>query len=209
MYQSSKYRIYKEHGELQQALERLQYFTEARGPTWTEIADQVSYTIAKALMSEDVDVEERYQQSLALGEALKARRGKAVPVRIREIVGTLEGVTTALRALRRLALGLNVMDMDDSMGKIIMLRMRWGRLLEFVDEESDWITRLVTEARWKVAEGVDQGKLSSRFKTLMNRAAVNFGIEIEAPVDENCPPKIRRLSEGEGVRVKWDSDDDL
>ena len=40
---------------------------------------------------EDVDVEEQYQQSLALGEALKARRGKAVPVRVREIVGTLEG----------------------------------------------------------------------------------------------------------------------
>ena len=38
MHQSSKYRIYKEHGELQQALERLQDFTEARGPTWTEIA---------------------------------------------------------------------------------------------------------------------------------------------------------------------------
>ena len=149
------------------------------------------------------------QQSLALGKALKARRGKAVPVRIREIVGTLEGVTAALPALRRLTLGLNVMDMDDSMGKIIMLRMRWGRLLEFVDEESDWITRLVTEARWKVAEGVDEGKLSSRFKTLMNRAAASFGIETEAPVDENRPPKIRRLSEGEGVRVKWDSDDDL
>lgn len=74
------------------------------------------------------------QQSLALGKALKARRGKAVPVRIREIVGTLEGVTAALRALRRLTLGLNVMDMDDFMGKITMLRMRWGRLLEFVDE---------------------------------------------------------------------------
>ena len=43
----------------------------------------------------------------------------------------------------------------------------------------------------------------------MNRAAASFGIEIEAPVDENRPPKIRRLSEGEGVRVKWDSDDDL
>ena len=55
-------------------------------------------------MSEDVDVEERYQQSLALSEALKARRGKAIPVRVREIVGTLEGVTTALRALRRLAI---------------------------------------------------------------------------------------------------------
>ena len=92
MYQSSKYRIYKEHGEFQQALERLQYFTEARGPTWTEIADQVSYTIAKALMSEDVDVEERYQQSLALSEALKARRGKALPVRIREIVGSSRGL---------------------------------------------------------------------------------------------------------------------
>ena len=43
-------------------------------------------------MSEDVDVEERYQQSLALSEALKARRGKALPVRIREIVGSSRGL---------------------------------------------------------------------------------------------------------------------
>ena len=64
------------------------------------------------------------------------------------------------------------------MGKIMMLRMRWRRLLEFLDEESDWITGLVMEARWKVAEGVDQGKLSSRFKTLMDRAAASFGIEV-------------------------------
>ena len=206
MYESSKHRIYKEHDDLQQALERLQDFTEARGESWTEIADRVSYTIGKALMNEDVDVEERYQQSLALGEALKARRGKAVPVRIREIAGTLEGVTTALRALKRLALGLNMKDMDTEMGKIMMLRMRWRRLLEFLDEESDWITGLVMGARWKVTEGVDQGKLSSRFKTLMDRAAASFGIEVEVPVNENRPPKKMRLGEGEGVRVEWDDD---
>jgi hypothetical protein len=202
-------RIHKEHGELRETLEHLQGFTYGTGgSSWTESADRASYAIAKALMSNEVDLEERYQESLALGLALNARSGKAVPLRIREIIGTLEGVTSALRSLRRLALGLNVTDMDTAMGCISMLRVRWGRLLAFVDEESDWIHAMVAEARQKVTEAVQQGKLSSRFETLMNRTASSFGIEVEVP-DENRPPKKVRFDESEGVRMEWNSDDDL
>ena len=196
-----------ERRELRERLESLKDFTGDTEGSWTEIADRVSYTIARALIRSQVDLEERYQESLTLGEALEARSGKAVPLRIREVVGTLKGITTALRSLRRLALGLNVTDMDTAMGSISMLRVSWGRLLAFVDEKSDWIYAMVAEARQKVTEAVQQGKLSSRFETLMNRTASSFGIEVEAP-DENRPPKKMRFDEGEGVRMEWNSDDD-
>ena len=47
---------------------------------------------------------------------------------------------------------------------------------------------MVAEARQNVTEAVQQGELSSRFETLMNRTASSFGIEVEAP-DENRPLK--------------------
>ena len=144
---SYKHRTMYDERELRERLESLQDFTSDTEGSWTEIADRVSYTIARALIRSQDDLEERHQESLTLGEALEARSGKAVPLRIREVVGTLKGITTALRSLRRLALGLNVTDMDTAMGSISMLRVRWGRLLAFVDEKSDWIHAMVAGSR--------------------------------------------------------------
>ena len=142
-------RMYEER-ELRERLESLKDFTGDTEGSWTEIADRVSYTIARALIRSQVDLEDRYQESLRLGEALEARSGKAVPLRIREVVGTLKGITTALRSLRRLALGLNVTDMDTAMGSISMLRVRWGRLLAFVDEKSEhlWKSTCTSRTLW-------------------------------------------------------------
>ena len=66
---------------------------------------------------------------------------------------------------------------------------------------------MVAEARQKVTEAVQAGKMSSRFETLMNRTASSFGIEVEAP-DENRPLKKMRFDEGDGVRMEWNAGDD-
>ena len=48
---------------------------------------------------------------------------------------------------------------------------------------------MVAEARQKVTVAVQQGKLSSRFETLMKRTASSFGIEVEKRLTETDHPE--------------------
>ena len=55
-------RMYDER-ELRERLESLQDFTSDTEGSWTEIADRVSYTIARALIRSQVDLEERWVEN--------------------------------------------------------------------------------------------------------------------------------------------------
>jgi hypothetical protein len=193
--------------ELEEALRFLRGEASTIDGNWSQVARNAAFTLGNTMVRRNGELEEAYQHVIELVIALEARSGKAVPVKLRGIIGTLERIATTLRELDRLTKDQSIDNMDETMGRLLTLRMRWRQLLEFTGiEQVNWIKGLLMEARVKVIDKVQTGQLSSRFETLVNRVIATFGIEVANPVvpDENIPPK--RIKFGEGVRVEWDDD---
>ena len=55
--------------------------------------------VPNALVYTETDIEEAYQNAIELTTALNNRQGKAIPVRLRGIIGTVDRVATTLRDL--------------------------------------------------------------------------------------------------------------
>lgn len=143
--------------EIEEAFRFLRGEASVIGGSWTQLARNTALSLGKSLLLRDVELEQVYQNVLELAIALESRSGKAVPVKLRGNIGTLERVVTALRDLKRLTQDLSIEDMDDTMGCLLSLRMRWRQLLEFVDiEEVEWIRPLQRRGR----------KLSTRFNAV-------------------------------------------
>jgi len=62
--------------------------------SWTQVARKTAQTIGKSLMYRETDIEEAYQNAIELTTALNNRQGKAIPVRLRGIIGTVDRVAT-------------------------------------------------------------------------------------------------------------------
>ena len=134
--------------------------------SWTQVARKTAQTIGKSLMYRETDIEEAYQNAIELTTALNNRQGKAIPVRLRGIIGTVDRVATTLRDLYRLTKNQSIEDMDEAMGRLLSFRMRWRQLLEFTGiKKVQWIKALLIEARTNVLDKVQRGQLSSRFET--------------------------------------------
>ena len=126
--------------EIDRALRFLHGEISIMDGTWTQVARKTAQTIGKSLMYRETDIEEAYQNAIELTTALNNRQGKAIPVRLRGIIGTVDRVATTLRDLYRLTKNQSIEDMDEAMGRLLSFRMRWRQLLEFTGiQKVQWI----------------------------------------------------------------------
>jgi hypothetical protein len=119
------------------------------------------------------------RQAQKLLAQLEARRGKAVPLVLRDTIKSTASLADSLLELRWLVTGRVVPD-DDVVGRAISLRMRWERLCRLAPADAAMeaataaVGALVAEAAEAVQTLVARRSVDPRMATMMRRALARW-----------------------------------
>ena len=150
---------------------------------WTPRARALAQAIGAALLHLDLDDEPSMARMARLAQTLlaqlKARKGKAVPLALRDAIQSTANLADSLLELRWLVTGRVVPD-DDVAGRAISLRMRWERLCRLApDAATEHATMavhsLVSSATEAVEALVARRSADPRMAMMMRRALARWG----------------------------------
>jgi hypothetical protein len=121
------------------------------------------------------------RQAQKLLAQLEARRGKAVPLVLRDTIKSTASLADSLLELRWLVTGRVVPD-DDVVGRALSLRMRWERLCRLAaadaaatEAATAAVGSLVASAAEAVEALVARRSADPRLATMMSRTLARWG----------------------------------
>jgi hypothetical protein len=156
-------------------------------PRARELARAVGAALLKLNLADEPGLARVARQAQKLLAQLEARRGKAVPLGLRDTIKSLASLADSLLELRWLVMGRVVPD-DDVVGRAILLRMRWERLCRFAPADAAAteattaaVGSLVASAAEAVEALVARRSADPRLATMMRRALARWGPPGDAP----------------------------
>ena len=146
-------------------------------------ARALAQAIGAALLHLDLDDEPSMARMARLAQTLlaqlEARKGKAVPLSLRDAIQSTASLADSLLELRGLVTGRVVPD-DDVVGRATSLRMRWERLCRLApdaatEHATTAVRSLVASATEAVEALVARRSADPRMATMMRRALARWG----------------------------------
>jgi len=151
---------------------------------WTPRARKLARAVGAALLKLDLEDEPGLARLARVAQKLlaqlEARKGKAVPLALRDTITNMATLADSLLELRWLVAGRVVPD-DDVVGRAISLRMRWERLCRLAPADAAAtetataaVGALVAEAAEAVQALVARRSVDPRLATMMRRALARW-----------------------------------